>query len=52
MNAHEQFAGLESGGPGRVSLGVSFGLPASPSPPGRLWANDPGLICPPVFLSI
>lgn len=34
MNVHEKFMGRESGVPGRVSLGVSFGLPASPGPPG------------------
>lgn len=29
MNVHGKFMARESGAPGRVSLGVSFGLPAS-----------------------
>lgn len=44
MNVHEKFMGQESGAPGRVSLGVSFGLPASSCPPGGIWADNPCLI--------
>lgn len=34
MKAHEKFTGRESRVPGHVSLGLSFGLLASPCHPG------------------
>lgn len=50
MNLHEKFMGQESGVPGRMSLGVSPGLPASPCLPRRIWANDSHHIYLPIFL--